>query len=418
MKASTQACEQCAAPEAEIVIGTREQLLHLLAEAAEIEHTLMCSYLYAAFSLKRAGEAGLSLVQGEAVERWRSTILGVAVEEMGHLVIVANLTVAVGGRPHLARPNFPVSPGYFPSGVSARLTPFNEETLKHFIFLERPRGVEGHDAQGFAQPAYDRRQAVTGVMPSAQDYATVGHLYEAIEANLTALDRRLGSAALFVGAEGAQVGGSVMDLKGVAPVLDLASARAAIAVVVEQGEGCSTDQDDCHYRSFVAIQDELSRLQREDPAFAPAWPVADSPVLRDPAEPNGSVFVDHPAAAPMLDLACAIYGLLLRCLAQCFGRTGACGLDEQKRLMAAAIELMHVLGEASARLARLPATPRHPELNAGMTFTMLRGVGSLLPSAERQLLAESAADLVRVSQHVFPEASPRLGEASARLAHL
>ena len=47
-----------AAPEPEIVIGTREQLLHLLAEAAEIEHTLMCSYLFAAFSLKRAGEAG------------------------------------------------------------------------------------------------------------------------------------------------------------------------------------------------------------------------------------------------------------------------------------------------------------------------------------------------------------------------
>ena len=44
--------------EPEIVVGTREQLLHLLAEAAEIEHTLMCSYLYAAFSLKRAGERG------------------------------------------------------------------------------------------------------------------------------------------------------------------------------------------------------------------------------------------------------------------------------------------------------------------------------------------------------------------------
>ena len=45
-------------PEPEIVVGTREQLLHLLAEAAEIDHTLMCSYLYAAFSLKRAGEPG------------------------------------------------------------------------------------------------------------------------------------------------------------------------------------------------------------------------------------------------------------------------------------------------------------------------------------------------------------------------
>ena len=45
-----------------------------------------------------------------------------AIEEMGHLVMVANLAVAVGGRPHFVRPNFPVAPGYFPSGIVVRLT--------------------------------------------------------------------------------------------------------------------------------------------------------------------------------------------------------------------------------------------------------------------------------------------------------
>jgi hypothetical protein len=42
-------------PEAEtpIILGPREQVFHLLAEASEIEHTLMCTYLYAAFSLKQ-----------------------------------------------------------------------------------------------------------------------------------------------------------------------------------------------------------------------------------------------------------------------------------------------------------------------------------------------------------------------------
>ena len=108
--------------EPEIFTGSREQLFHLLAEAAEIEHTLMCSYLYAAFSLKRAGEPGVTQEQGEALERWRKAIIDVAVEEMGHLVIVANLTVAVGGRPHFGRPAFPVAPGYFPSGIAVRLT--------------------------------------------------------------------------------------------------------------------------------------------------------------------------------------------------------------------------------------------------------------------------------------------------------
>lgn len=34
-----------------ITVGGREQLFNLLAEASEIEHALMCSYLFAAFSL-------------------------------------------------------------------------------------------------------------------------------------------------------------------------------------------------------------------------------------------------------------------------------------------------------------------------------------------------------------------------------
>lgn len=90
--------------EPEIVLGSRKQLLHLLAEAAEIEHSLMCSYLYAAFSLKRAVDEGVDQAQAEALERWRKIIIDVAVEEMGHLVMVANLTVAIGGRPHFNRP--------------------------------------------------------------------------------------------------------------------------------------------------------------------------------------------------------------------------------------------------------------------------------------------------------------------------
>ena len=137
------------AEETPIVLGPREQLFHLLAEAAEIEHTLMCSYLYAAFSLKRPGADGLRERECTAVERWRKEIMDVAVEEMTHLLLVANLSIAIGGRPHFGRPNFPVDPGYFPSGVVVKLAPFNADTLQHLIFLERPRGIQHEDGQGF-----------------------------------------------------------------------------------------------------------------------------------------------------------------------------------------------------------------------------------------------------------------------------
>lgn len=403
--------------EAEIVIGSREQLLHLLAEAAEVEHTLMCSYLYAAFSLKRAGEPGVTEEQGEALERWRKAIIDVAVEEMGHLVIVANLTVAVGGRPHFGRPAFPVAPGYFPSGIAVRLTGFGPDTLDHFIFLERPQGEEGVDAPSFEQANYVREQARPGLMPSAQDYATIGHLYDAIRANVAALDRRIGRDALFLGDAASQIGPAVIELEGVEPITCLADAERAIDVVVEQGEGSSGHRDDSHYHSFLTIRDELEDLTRADSTFAPIWPVAENPVLRRPAEPDGKVFVDHPDAARLLDFACATYGLLLRCLVQGFGRDGPDREAEQKALVSAAIDLMHVLGDASTRLARLAASPSLDGVNAGMSFTMLRGVEPLLPGpVERQLLVERASALAAADIPLGVQAKAALTHAAATLS--
>jgi hypothetical protein len=385
--------------EAPVVLGSREQLLHLLAEAAEIEHTLMCSYLYAAFSLKRREDDGLSQVEGEAVERWRKTMMAIAVEEMGHLLMVANLTVAVGGQPHFARPNFPVSPGYFPSGVVVRLSGFSADTIDHFIFLERPLGVEGNDADDYDQAGYEREQALVGLMPSAQDYATIAHLYEATRQNLRSVAATLGEGALFVGPATAQVGARLVDLDGVAAIASLADALAAIDLIVEQGEGSPADRVDSHYTRFVGIRRELDALCVANADFAPAWPVADNPVLRQPPEPEDKIFIDESEAARMLDFACATYGLLLRILVQCFARPRAGRAADQKALFGAAFDLMHVLGSAATALARLPASTACPGINAGMSFTMLRGVEPLLRGrAEAPLLREQLTALAERSQ--------------------
>src|SRR5580698_1966861 len=42
-----------AAPEAPFVIEHREALIYMLCQAAELEHAIMCQYLFAAFSLKQ-----------------------------------------------------------------------------------------------------------------------------------------------------------------------------------------------------------------------------------------------------------------------------------------------------------------------------------------------------------------------------
>ena len=105
---------------------SRETLVHQLYEAAELEHNLMCTYLYAAFSLRSGTEEGLSTAEADATARWRRTILKVAVEEMGHLTAVWNITAALGGTPRFGRGNFPLDPGSLPAGVVVKLAPFSE----------------------------------------------------------------------------------------------------------------------------------------------------------------------------------------------------------------------------------------------------------------------------------------------------
>src|SRR5258708_20316806 len=83
-----------AAPEAPFVIEHREALIYMLCEAAELEHGIMCQYLFAAFSLKQAAEEGLTEDELAAVTRWRRQLSHVATQEILHLAFLHNLLAA------------------------------------------------------------------------------------------------------------------------------------------------------------------------------------------------------------------------------------------------------------------------------------------------------------------------------------
>src|ERR1700688_3004455 len=74
-----------AASEEPFVIEHREALIYMLCEAAELEHGIMCQYLFAAFSLKQHEDEGLTTGELAAANRWRTAISHVATEEMLHL---------------------------------------------------------------------------------------------------------------------------------------------------------------------------------------------------------------------------------------------------------------------------------------------------------------------------------------------
>src|SRR6516225_317688 len=147
--------------EPKVVVANREDVWWLLSEAAQLEHMIMCQYLFAEFGLKQGRDEGLTDDQAKAVDGWRKTLHGIAVDEMLHLALVANVSTSIGAAPTLGRPNFPQRSGYFPSPIQLDLLPFGERALQHFLYLERPEGMERQDAAGFIPTAPPRAPLTT-----------------------------------------------------------------------------------------------------------------------------------------------------------------------------------------------------------------------------------------------------------------
>ena len=383
----------------DIAQPTREALLHRLYEAAELEHNLMCTYLYAAFSLKDAQD-GLSADEAAATARWRRVILDVAIEEMGHLCAVWNITSALGGAPRFGRGNFPLDPGYLPAGVVVKLAPFNEAVLQHFIYLERPRDSTEPDGAGFEPPfRYQRGSAAPRLTPMGIDYDTVGDFYLSLGENVTSFVARLGEKAAFCGDPALQLSADEIDLGGAKPVICAKTALAAFDAIVRQGEGAQADSEGSHYQKFAAIRREFRALKEANPGFHPAFPAAVNPVLRRPPRPEGRVWIENQAAAECVDLANAAYGLMVRLIAYSYGV--ARPAPEKVVAVDLGVCLMRAMTLLAERAARLPAGPSNPECHAGVTFVALRDAAGFPPGvAARRFFTERLAELAKAASTV------------------
>ena len=375
---------------ASVTIPSREQILYWLHEAAEIEHNLMCCYLYAAFSIK-SSDPSWTDPQKQAVAGWSRVITSVALEEMTHLCLVGNLMNAFGAKAHFNRPMFPIESGPYPADFVIRLQPFSQATVAHFKYLERPLSVQIHDASGFA-PArtYHRDSAQDRLSPGARDYTTVGELYASLRRGMDAFAAAHGEDALFLGDPALQIDAALTPLPGVCAIHTLADAHRALDTIVTQGEGAGDEHGDSHFCRFSRLGDELDRLLLEDPAFEPAWPAATNPVMNQPPTPDGKVHVNHPESAPLLDLANALYTASLRCLLQGFSSSDRPG---KAQWLSTSFALMRALVPLGQGLAARPANADAPGVNAGLTFTSLRTLAYLPEPAARPFVAARLDEL-------------------------
>lgn len=397
----------------DIVIQDREELFYLLSEAAEFEHSVMCSYLYALWSLKRDASEDVSAEELKAIEGWRRSLRQVALEEMLHLSLVNNLLAATGASPHLWRPQFPVHSGWFPADVVLRLSPFGAATLDHFMYIERPEGIEMVDGTGFHHPAHHPRVARPELLtPTPQDYVSQGQLYHSVLRGLAKLVDEFGEERVFVGHGEAQVSAAEFGLPGLFRITGLESARRAVEEIVQQGEGAPTHREGSHYQRFAAIRDELTRLQQARSRFEPARRVVENPCLDNARGRHDVVMIADPLTAKVVDLGNALYGLMMRTFAQVFS-PAPLPRDLRVGLAASATEIMYAMSYVGDAATRLPVGPTRPGATAGLTFALSLSSGQLVQRCAAQILSERVRELASAAAKL--EEHVRLSGVAGRL---
>lgn len=334
--------------------------LHLQA-AVELELLVIPPYLCALYSIHPGSNEEATLI-----------IRSVVVEEMLHMILAGNVLTAVGGRPTVTDPlwvpRYPAAIPYHAKNFQVGLLPFGDQALEVFLAIENP----SYDVASPPSRAADAAIPRATQLVWEREYRTIGEFYAAIETALTTLNDELGPRELFSGADREQIGpGHYYGSAGTAIVVhDLATARAALREIVEQGEGEVTqppagekfdeDADLAHYYRF----NELRRRRRYRPSDAPNKPLG-PPIAVDleavyPVRPNLRL-EDLPteelraAAAAFND----VYARLLHQIQRAF--------DGYPDELTAAVGTMFTLKYAAIDLMRIPLADGSG-LNAGPTF--------------------------------------------------
>ncbi|PFH10275.1 ferritin-like protein [Collimonas sp. PA-H2] len=116
----------------------RDYVAYLLSIDAEIEHCLMVQYLYAAYSL---GGPQVPPVFRDTVRNWQEVILGIAKEEMGHLISVQNVLRLIGAPLHFEREDYPWDVPFYP--FPFMLQPLTLDSLAKYVYTEAAVGWNG-----------------------------------------------------------------------------------------------------------------------------------------------------------------------------------------------------------------------------------------------------------------------------------
>ena len=283
------------------LIKTVDHLHFYLKQAMMIEHATLPPYITALYSMKPNTNL-------EAFHILRA----VAVEEMLHLTLAANVFNAVGGeiKSVFTNPDFiPQYPTFLPTGETdfkVGLNKFSRDTVKTFLKIERANEVDKGQPLVVPRKTTNNLLTIHNREPHYSFYS-IGQFYAEIIRGLHALYAEMGDD-LFCGDRSKQVtpeyyydgGGEII------PVTDLPSAIRALREIQEQGEGSGKERiydGDRELSHFYRFQ-QLLLNDDGDENYGQYYVVnEDEPEKSDrPGYPSGGKFkVDWDAVYPIKD---------------------------------------------------------------------------------------------------------------------
>jgi Ferritin-like len=201
--------------------------------AIELEFATLPPYLTAAMSLDPDRNGAI-----------RDVLFSVAEDEMLHMLLCCNLLVALGGTPSIASAHFiPVYPSKLPMSVSSGLV-VGVERFSIDLVERKFMGIE-HPEDPLHFPA----------IAEEPTFPTIGAFYAALKDKLT----EFGDSAFRRDASGQLLTPNTgFRPPRLTPITDVASASAAIDLIVREGEGTTDSPLDspgsvAHYYRFEQI---------------------------------------------------------------------------------------------------------------------------------------------------------------------
>jgi len=358
-------------PQHDTPLTGRDEAIFLLHIAAEIEHSLMVQYLYAAYSLDAAGApADLR----DTVLAWQHGILDIAREEMGHLVTVQNLLRVVGGPLNFEREDFPFRGEFYP--FYFRIEPISKHSLAKYVVTEMPADPGVPDIEEIKREAAGGNEGV-GVNRVGMLYERIITLFENVD-KLT--DSDFQSASVGYQADFATWGRNYTRVPRpapgasertpqliVQPVGNRTQALAALRAISEQGEGLAEPAENelSHFQRFL----EIYRAFCNEPRPV-VRPVASNPTTVEPEpvkdEKEGSeerrkiAVITHPTSLLWAQLFNTRYRMLLDLLAHALHVEGPLhgtgGPSARGRIIVGAFGEMYHLRALADVIMRLPLT--------------------------------------------------------------